>query len=59
MKREFVAIRPGYHIAEDLRERRVSQAEFAGALRVLASRVFDVIRGRRSVNADFAFRLGR
>ncbi len=59
MKRVFVAIRPGYHIAEELRERRVSQAEFARALRVLASRVFEVIRGRRSVNADFALRLGR
>lgn len=59
MKREVFAIHPGYHISEELRERGVSQAELARALRVPASRVSEVIRGRRSVNADFALRLGR
>jgi antitoxin HigA-1 len=37
----------------------VSQAELARALRVPASRVSEIIRGRRSLNADFALRLGR
>ena len=59
MKREIFAIHPGYHIAEELQARGVSQAELARALRVPASRVSEVIRGRRSVNADFALRLGR
>lgn len=59
MKREIFAIHPGHHIAEELRARGVSQAELARALRVPASRVSEVIRGRRSVNADFALRLGR
>ncbi len=59
MKREFVAIRPGYHIAEELRERGVSQADLARSLHAPVSRVSEVIRGRRSVNADFALRLGR
>lgn len=59
MKREVFAIHPGYHIAEELWARGVSQAELARALRVPASRVSEVIRGRRSVNAVFALRLGR
>src|SRR5680860_1891523 len=59
MKREIFAIHPGYHIAEELQARGVSQAELARALRVPASRVSEVIRGRRSVNADLALRLGR
>ena len=59
VKREVFAIHPGYHIAEELQQRGVSQAELARALHVPASRVSEVIRGRRSVNADFALRLGR
>ena len=59
MKREVYAIHPGYHIREELRERRVSQAELSRALGVPASRVSEIARGRRNVNADFALRLGR
>lgn len=59
MKRQVPAIHPGYHISEELEDRGVSQAELARALRVPASRVSDIVRGRRSVNADFALRLGR
>ena len=59
MKQEVFAIHPGYHIAEELQARGVTQAELARALRVPASRVSEVIRGRRAVNADFALRLGR
>lgn len=59
MKRDVFAIHPGYHISEELRERGVSQAELARSLHLPASRVSEVIRGRRSVNADFALRLGR
>jgi len=59
MKREIYAIHPGYHISEELIERGMSQADLARALRVSASRVSEIIRGRRSVNADFALRLGR
>jgi len=59
MKRESVSIHPGFHIAEELRERGVSQAELARALWVPASRVSEIVRGRRAVNADFALRLGR
>lgn len=59
MKREVYAIHPGYHISEELKERGVSQAELARALRVSPSRVSEILRGRRAVNADFALRLGR
>jgi len=59
MKRVFVAIRPGYHIAGELRELGVPHADLARSLHVPVSRVSEVIRGRRSVNADFALRLGR
>jgi addiction module HigA family antidote len=58
-RRQIPAIHPGYHIAAELEERGVSQAELARALHVPASRVSEIIRGRRSVNADFALRLGR
>ena len=59
MKREIHAIHPGYHIGEELAARGISQAELARSIRVPPSRVSEVIRGRRSVNADFALRLGR
>lgn len=59
VKREVPVIHPGEHIAAELEERGVSQAELARALHVPASRVSDIIRGRRSINADFALRLGR
>ncbi len=59
MKRDVYAIHPGYHISQELAERGVSQADLARALRISASRVSEVIRGRRSVSADFALRLGR
>jgi addiction module HigA family antidote len=59
MKRQVLAIHPGHHISEELDERGVSQAELARALRVPASRVSDIVRGRRPMNADFALRLGR
>lgn len=59
MKREVYAIHPGYHIAEELEARGVTQAELARALLVPPSRVSEIVRGRRSVNADFALRLGR
>lgn len=59
MKRDVYAIHPGYHISQELTERGVSQADLARALRVSASHVSEIIRGRRSVNADFALRLGR
>lgn len=59
MKREIYAIHPGYHISDELIERGMSQANLARALRISASRVSEIVRGRRSVNADFALRLER
>lgn len=47
------------HISEELLERGVSQADLARTLRISASRVSEIIRGRGRVTADFALRLGR
>ena len=59
MNREIHAIHPGYHIADELDARGISQAELARSIRVQPSRVSEIVRGRRAVNADVALRLGR
>lgn len=49
----------GEHLAEELRELRVSAAELARQIDVPVNRVTAIIKGQRGVTADTALRLGR
>ncbi len=51
-------IHPGEHLAEELRELRISAAELARQIAVPVNRVTGIINGQRSVTADTALRLG-
>lgn len=50
---------PGEHIAAELDELGMSQAELARALGIPRTRVSEIIRGRRGITADTALRLAR
>ena len=50
-------IRPGEHIAEELRALHMSAAELARRLRVPTNRVTEIVNGRRSITGDTALRL--
>ncbi len=51
------AIHPGEHLAEELRELRMSAAELARQLRVPTNRITEILNGRRAVSGDTALRL--
>jgi antitoxin HigA-1 len=51
-------IHPGEHLAEELREIRMSAAELARQIEVPVNRVTAIINGQRGVTADTALRLG-
>ena len=51
-------IHPGEHLAEQLEELAISAAELARQLRVPTNRVTEILKGRRSITGDRAFRLG-
>mgnify|MGYP001378753575 CR=1 FL=1 len=51
-------IHPGDHLAEELREIRISAAELARQLDVPVNRITAIIRGTRGITADTALRLG-
>src|SRR5437879_870406 len=51
-------IHPGVHLAEELRELRVSAAELSRRIEVPVKRITAIINGRRGVSADTALRLG-
>jgi antitoxin HigA-1 len=52
------AIHPGEHLAEELRELRISVAELARQIDVPVNRVAGIINGQRAITADTALRLG-
>ena len=52
-------IHPGEHLAEILDELGISQHRLARAVGVPPRRINDVVRGRLSINADTALRIGR
>ena len=53
------AIHPGEHLAELLEELSISQYRLAKTIDVPQIRVSDIVRGRRSITADSALRIGR
>ena len=52
-------VHPGEHLAEILDELGISQYRLARAIGVPPRRINDIVRGRRSVTADTALRIGR
>lgn len=53
------AIHPGEFLADEMAELGLSAAELARRLKVPASRISQIVAGKRSVSADTALRLGR
>ena len=53
----ITAIHPGEHLAEELRELKMSAAELARRLDVPTNRVTEIIHGRRAITGDTALRL--
>lgn len=51
------AIHPGEHLAEELKEMKMSVAELARQIQVPANRVTQILNGRRSITGDTALRL--
>ena len=52
-------IHPGEHLAEILDELEISGSRLARAIGVPSRRINDILRGRRSVTADTALRVGQ
>jgi addiction module HigA family antidote len=52
-----IAIHPGEHLAEELRELEMSAAELARQLDVPTNRVTEILNGRRAITGDTALRL--
>jgi addiction module HigA family antidote len=52
-----IAIHPGEHLAEELRELEMSAAELARRLNVPTNRVTQILNGRRAITGDTALRL--
>ena len=53
----IVAIHPGEHLAEELRELGMSAAELARNLGVPTNRVTGILNGQRAITGDTALRL--
>ncbi|HME00970.1 MAG TPA: HigA family addiction module antitoxin [Terriglobia bacterium] len=53
-----MAIHPGEHLAEELKELGMSAAEFARQLNVPTNRITEILHGRRAITGDTALRLG-
>src|SRR5438309_2579151 len=51
------AIHPGEHLAEELRELKLSAAELARQLDVSTNRITQILNGRRAITGDTALRL--
>ncbi len=51
------AIHPGEHLAEELRELDMSAALLARQIEVPASRITEILNGRRAITGDTALRL--
>ena len=52
-----IAIHPGEHLAEELKELSISAAELARRLDVPTNRVTSILNGRRAITGDTALRL--
>ncbi len=52
-----MAIHPGEHLAEEIRELRMSAAELARQLKVPTNRITEILHGQRAVTGDTALRL--
>lgn len=52
-------IHPGEHLAEILEELGISQYRLAQAIHVPQPHINDIVRGRRTITADTALRLGQ
>jgi len=50
-------IHPGEHLAEELKELRMSAAEFSRQLKVPTNRITAILNGQRAVTGDTALRL--
>jgi addiction module HigA family antidote len=53
----ILAIHPGEHLAEELKELGMSAAELARQLGVPTNRVTEILNGRRAITGDTALRL--
>jgi addiction module HigA family antidote len=53
----LIAIHPGEHLAEELKELGMSAAELARQLDVPTNRVTEILNGRRAITGDTALRL--
>jgi addiction module HigA family antidote len=51
-------IHPGEHLAEELKELRLSAAELSRQIDVPVNRVTGILNGQRGITADTALRLG-
>ena len=51
-------IHPGEHLADELRELKLSAAELARQIDVPVNRITGILNGERGVTADTALRLG-
>ena len=51
------AVHPGEHLAEELRELKMSAAELARKLKVPTNRVTQILNGTRAITGDTALRL--
>ena len=55
----LIAIHPGEHLAEELRELKMSAAELARKLDVPTNRITQILNGTRAITGDTALRLAR
>ncbi len=53
----ITSIHPGEHLAEELRELRMSAAELARHLKVPTNRITEILHGQRAITGDTALRL--
>jgi len=53
----LLAIHPGEHLAEELKELNMSAASLARQLQVPTNRITQILNGRRDITADTALRL--
>jgi len=57
MNMPVIAIHPGEHLAEELKELNMSAAALARQLQVPTNRITQILNGQRDITADTALRL--
>jgi antitoxin HigA-1 len=55
----LIAIHPGEHLAEELKELDISAAELARKIGVPTNRITGILNGQRAISGDTALRLAR